>query len=274
MAGRPLRRLRMNPLVGWENTSGFSSTKDVLPEYAPLLIPGAEAKYAQVYTKVDLPIVVALRPIRSDGSGRKSTNETEKDEEVARRLNALVLSVALPPRERAKDRLGGLSLGLRGHYDRGTPFTAFTLLHRIGDTEGLHYLYDAAEKDAKVKSAMKAVDRALDKMEGASGLHLFYNRDEYERLFVEYWAEVFSRGVDTAAGRLGALVHEQALNDLFAKYLLTGRVAYDPVNPPSQLKGEHQYRMALAKGLPVIFEAWAKEIKANLPLVMNVGGMI
>ena len=261
---------RRNPLVGWENTSGFSSTKDVLPEYAPLLIPTAEAKYALVYSKVDLPIVVTLRPERS-GGGRVDTYETEKDEEVARRLNALVLSVALPSRNR---RLQGLSLGLRGHYDRGTPFTAFTLLHRIGDTEGLSYLYYAAEKDAKVKSAMKAVDRALDKMEGAQGLHLFYNRDEYENLFETYWATVFSRGVDTAAGRLGALVHEQALNDLFAKYLLTGRVAYDPVNPPSQLQGEHQYRMALAKGLPMILEAWAKEIKANLPLVMNVGGLI
>ena len=65
MAGRPLRRLReaamMNPLVGWEDLSGLTARQALEPD-VPLVAAGAKAKYAEVYTRVGLPLAVVLHP--------------------------------------------------------------------------------------------------------------------------------------------------------------------------------------------------------------------
>jgi hypothetical protein len=223
-------------------------------------MPNAQQKYAQVYNKVDLPLVVALRGrTRSSTSSTMSSDSPEADQELAERLNALVLAVALTTRADQK-RIG---------FKVSSPYTPFMLLHRLGDAilDGL--AHDLARKDRSVRVAMRRVDATLKKWNEPPLFdhedHWYYDSGDTK--------SYLGAGIDTAAGRAGELDHSQGLSDLFAKYLLTGRIAYDPVNPPEEDRGVQEFRHEFARALPIVLPAMVMELRRRLPLVVNVGGV-
>jgi len=258
MAGRPLRRLRnalrLNPLVGWEDTSGRTS-RDALEPHVPLVQKGAEARYAEVYNKVNLPIAVVLRPpdwFNGAPFGTRPTTDKERrewntDQAVANKLSSILLVVAVGAREsRPFYTQEGQA---RGQRLRETPFTPFTLLHRLSDESQPSYVF-TPEMERISRSYQDARYKLIGFAEDIAGLRLL------------------SRGVDTAAGRMGILADVES--DLFAKYLLTGRIAYSPADPPSESKEERAYRNLFAKALPPLFQAWEKSLREKAPLVFYI----
>lgn len=262
MAGRPLRRLRnslrLNPLVGWEDTSGLNAATALEP-YVPLVKQGSEDTYKKVYTRVDLPIAVAIRP--PGWNGRKNRAQLlqnqEQDLALAERLGAVLLVTTVSARTKG-ERWYSADNQRRGSSDRLSPFTPFVLLHRLGD--GLNgesvlspwrSLHPHLAEIAEDLSALRRLERS------AVGVD-----DEVE-------TAILSRGVDTAAGRVGVLGTD-VLSDIFAKWLLTGRIAYDPVHPPSDTKQEQRYRDFLAAFLPRLMHAWRDYLANNLPMVVYV----
>jgi len=249
--------VRRNPLVGWEDSSGLTRAGTNTAQI-PLLMPNAQQKYAQVYNNVDLPIVVAIRGLDRRSSGSTRSDSPEADRELAERLNALVLAVALTTRAHQK------GIG----FKVSSPYTPFMLLHRLGDSILARLAYDLARKDPWVRVAMRRVDATLKKWEEPP---LFDHEDHW------YYDSGDTRsylgaGIDTAAGRAGELDHSQGLSDLFAKYLLTGRIAYDPVNPPEEDRGVQEFRHEFARALPIVLPAMVEELRSRLPLVVNIGG--
>ena len=242
MAGRPLRRLRnalrLNPLVGWEDESEYS-TSTVSEPYAPLVQKGARDRYAEVYNKVDLPLSVLIR------SGRRG-GQRSWDSEMAAATSSILLVVAADPRgagpfyREAEQR--------RGSSDRVAPFTPFVLLHRLADV---------SVESSKIRPSLAPFLLAYENAYARTGMQ---KRPAPER------ARFLSRGVDTAAGRMGVLTVD-FVSDLFAKYLLTGRIAYSPNVPPSESEKEQEYRETLAHTLPRMFKAWEEALRDSVPSV-------
>lgn len=85
-----------------------------------------------------------------------------------------------------------------------------------------------------------------------------------------------SRGVDTAAGRMG-VIHNDYLSDLWAKWLLTGRLAYSATNPPPDENlyeddpgAEARVRNMVAEYAPQIFRSWYEYLMENKPMVFDI----
>jgi len=257
MAGRPLRRLRnallQNPLVGWEDTSGRTS-RDALEPYVPLVQKGAEARYAEVYNKVNLPISVVLRPpgwfngtpFGTRPKTEKQQIERDTDQAVAHRLSSILLVVVVNKRQSSP--FYTQEEHKRGQTSRETPFTPFTLLHRLADESQPSYVF-TPEMQRISRDYQSARNKLLDRA-------------------VPFYGIISSRGVDTAAGRMGVLTDVES--DLFAKYLLTGRIAYSPTDPPSESKEEREYRSLFAKALPPLFRAWEKSLREKAPIVFYI----
>ena len=247
MAGRPLRRLRnalrLNPLVGWEDASGMSSREAIEPR-APLVKAGAREKYAEVYTRVGLPLAVFIH--RDDGFMRENR---ALDEMLAKRLNAVVLSVTVQQRTgrpfytRPEER--------RGSPVRTSPYSPFVLLHRMGDNLRGTVIANASRMEEELRDAAYRWTWARE---------VESDREE---------AALLSRGVDTSAGRMGVLGADY-LSDLWAKWLLTGRVAYSPTEPPPESPEEARFRSKVAEYAPQIFRVWYDYLDRNRPMVINV----
>jgi hypothetical protein len=84
---------------------------------------------------------------------------------------------------------------------------------------------------------------------------------------------LYSSGVDTLAGRNGWFTSwQEATSDLWAKYLLTGKIAYDPEAPPldgSPLgptweEKELWARKDYARGLHHYFPKWLEAAKGSV----------
>ena len=252
------RKSRENPLVGWVDESGRTAS-DAWEPMVVLVKPGAKEKFAAIYNSVDLPLAVVLRP-------EGWTPGAAPDVELARKLDAILLVLTVIPRGPTPHYA---ELGQeRGSFERVTPYTPFVVLHRLGD----------------VLSRMQNVDSRLD-----MAISMLAEIDELFAVTVPYvdargrqrlrpwWyhptempdaVPVMSRGVDTAAGRMGVLFDVPA--DLFAKWLLTGRVAYSATNPPPQSPEEADYRNAVAEYMPQIFRLWSAYLRDNIPAVYNV----
>jgi len=241
MAGRPLRRLRnmlrLNPLVGWEDLSGMSPAKAWEP-LAALVKPGAEAKYAEVYNRVGLPLAVVLHP-RLVATRAQQVESTQ----IAKRLNAIVLSVTVG--ERARKPYYATPHQRRGSVFRISPYTPFVLLHRLGDM--------MADEAGRPRPGLLAVKEMKEELNDAQ----------------QEWGGNLSRGVDTAAGRMG-VISEDYLSDLWAKWLLTGRVAYSATTPPPESAEEANFRNMVAEYAPQIFRIWYDYLDRNRPMVINV----
>ena len=248
MAGRPLRRLRnalrLNPLVGWEDTSGRTS-RDAFEPQVPLLQKGAKERYAEVYNKVGLPISVLLKKGRTED--RDTSGEGAWDLAVATSSILLVIPIS----ERDRGPLYREAGQQRGSSDRVAPFTPFMLLHRLAD---------ASIESRGVRPLLAPFFVAYENAYARTGMR---NRPAPER------ARFLSRGVDTAAGRMGVLT-EDFVSDLFAKYLLTGRIAYSPNVPPSESEKEQEYREILAHTLPRMFKVWEEALRDSVPSIVQI----
>ena len=234
--------LRRNPLVGWEDRSGLTS-KQAQEPYALLLQPGAKERYAEVYNRVGLPLAVDLSP-EYTYLGLRPRKVAYQAQEHAKRVNAIVLSVSVPAREgSAFYRRHGEA---RGDMTRTSPYTPFVLLHRLGD----------ALRNINIPECShltKALDSAESNYDGN-----------------------MSRGVDTAAGRMG-VVHNDHLSDLWAKWLLTGRLAYSATNPPPDENlndddpgAEARFRNMVAEYAPQIFRSWYEYLMKKKPMVIDI----
>lgn len=212
MAGRPLRRLRnalrLNPLVGWEDMSGMSPATAWEP-LAALVKPGAEAKYAEVYNRVGLPLAVVLEWGGNLSRSTRFLAQQAESTQIAKRLNAIVLSIPINKREHKP--YYATPHQRRGSMFRISPYTPFVLLHRLGDM--------MADEVWRPRPGLLAVKEMQEELNDAQ----------------QEWGGNLSRGVDTAAGRMGVLGRDY-LSDLWAKWLLTGRVAYSPTNPPPRVR--------------------------------------
>ena len=128
--------------------------------------------------------------------------------------------------------------------------------------------YDLARKDDSIRVAMRRVDATLKKW----NLPPLFDQEEHHYYDDGETDSELGEGIDTAAGRAGQLDHSQGLSDLFAKYLLTGRIAYDPVHPPPMDRGVKEFRLEFARALPVVLPAMVDELRRRIPLVVNIGG--
>ena len=303
MAGRPLRRERAlaamnNPLTGWEDTSGMtaSTARQIL---VPLVKPGARETFEHGYRNVPVPIAFALRPRSWRGSlaeryveqnldtagGRaaqpnrvrqyggeerilRGLAEHAVDVALANKLNSLL--IVMPIGERPKiPLLDPMGLGKRGSTDRLSPFTVFVVLHRLGDrmSAELEDFTSDVPRDAEAlrlhKERRRAESELLTSLAAASG-----DQNEAEDLAETV---IYSRGVDTTAGRMG-VAGVDYMSDLFAKYLLTGKVAYDPVNPPPIYPGEAKFRQELARIALPLFQRYVHILNSRIPRVVYDGG--
>ena len=262
MAGRPLRQLRnsllRNPLVGWEDLSGMSPRQAREPLMV-LVKPGAEARYAEVYNRVGLPLAVVLHPAGSypwfgpepDQQAQadaafehRLAEEVAAEKQTAKRLNAIVLSVTVEGRLSAP--YYATPDQRRGSTERFSPHTPFVLLHRLGDV--------------LMRGGRTAASKMVTELRREAR-----RRANKKRRRIDY----LSRGVDTAAGRMG-VIDEDYLSDLWAKWLITGRVAYSPTNPPPESAEEANFRNMLAEYAPQIFRIWHDYLMQAIPVVIHL----
>ena len=225
-----------------------------------LVKPGAEAKYAEVYNRVGLPLAVALHPdnpypdfaeepdrkAKVDAWGQARTRRIVADEQMAKRLNAIVLSTAV--KGRGSEPFYASPQQQRGSTDRLSPYTPFVLLHRLGD------VLMRGGTDSTAAKMIAELGRAARRWE----------RNGKRRLLV-----YLSRGVDTAAGRMG-VIDDDYLSDLWAKWLITGRVAYSPTNPPPESEEEANFRNMVAEYAPELFRLWYDYLDRNRPMVITI----
>ena len=277
MAGRPLRRARAltamnNPLTGWEDTSGMTAGT-ALQMLVPLVKPGARETFEHGYRNVPVPIAVALRPYAWGSNGvfagedraRQGMAERAEDLALANKLNSLLIVMPIDERN-AAGKIYRAS-GKRGSVNRISPFTLFVILHRLGDrlaTDQFDRISNVLPRDPEALRLLMELQRAENDLRDS----LIVGEDE-AGIDAEDLAEkvIYSRGVDTAAGRLGA-AGQDYMSDLFAKYLLTGKVAYDPVNPPPIYPGEAKFRQTVARVALPLFQRYVHILNSSIPRVI------
>ena len=141
-------------------------------------------------------------------------------------------------------RIAGFLSVLGSSTERISPYTPFVLLHRLGDV------------------LMRGGRTAASKMVTELG------RESRRQPYMMRLGRL-GRGVDTAAGRMG-VIDEDYLSDLWAKWLITGRVAYSPTNPPPESAEEANFRNMLAEYAPQIFRIWHDYLDRNRPMVITI----
>lgn len=223
---------RFNPLVHFERITPSSSpmsASTVWPPYRLLLQDHAEDRFREIYNAVDLRIAVFVidpRVGRGDASENAEMAEaTKKAEQTLRTKRAIGLFV--------KPDMYGENAFIYAPDRKGTPskvspMTPFVLLHRMFDmcfVSIKHSMEPFTAKPARVIDQTATLNKlrryAWKLNECAQALS-----DEMRS--ARRAAEAASAGVDTAAGRAGVLSPTDVASDLFAKWCLTGRVAYAP----------------------------------------------
>lgn len=281
MLRTPRLNPRRNPLVGWEDTSGLVPARALEPKMV-LVKPGAEQAYALKFAAVKLPIAVAIRPPGwgYDKKHRRVNEHHARDQALAEALDAVLLVVVMHERK-VGEKFYQLSGQVRGSSERSSLFTPFQLLHKLGDSlrtdsgsalfsprlpGGMHWLREP--KDPRLAEAGLMFSRldsaARDRHQYPDGM------SDSETSALE--ARRLSRGVDTAAGRMG-VIGADYMSDLFAKWLLTGRVAYSATDPAPQSEEERTFRTMVADYAPKIFNIFLKYLQETAPSVTDVSGL-
>lgn len=233
---------KSNPLVGYSKPQQITF-RDVGRMDTPLLSPHAERRFGELLAKVpfNLHIVVSHPSTRAYDSKEAWYRRTlrEKGEETGT-FYAVVYPV---PRSEDGDNAPKWST------ERLAPLTPFMILHRIFDQS---ILDGFAEQDV--------IDDAFQLLpEEHKALSPQAKRGYDVNSFV-------NSGVDTAAGRHKALSDDtQVLADLFAKWCMTGRLAFNPRAIPDSwpadstekdnqiLAGWHQRRLDVEPVILSIF---------------------
>lgn len=190
----------------------------ITPEDEPLLQDRAKQLAAQGYT-----VLLLAMPIEQYlGEGTLPPGSSEADRAFARERARTLLQ--LP----------------RGEFRKVSPMTPFTLLHRMGDE-------------------MRKLWWSSMLMEDVTHLYATWSNGFMSDSGLKTLADelVFgSVGVNTLAGRSGLLRIPETISDLWAKYVLTGRIEFDPEAKP---KGrdwrpvEQEVRSDMHKALHRVF---------------------
>jgi len=225
--------LHENPLVGWKSNEVRPS--NVHSIYHILLGPRAEEYYENAFRNVPFDVhVILLLPGQMEGR--------EKEIRAAVAANQIVLATHL---EMPVD----FDAGKKYEQYRFARFTPFVLLHRLFDE-----VYNTTLSEEKRALATRFNDMGRNVFWGrylgwGSPAEHDVSEDDLNVWFpghphnsAKAWMRCASLGVDTAAGRNDACLNgEQALADLFAKYCLTGKVAFDPyILPPGVSREEFE----------------------------------
>jgi hypothetical protein len=247
MASQPSRRSREaargNPLVDYINNSKL--TPKTAWEYdVPLLIPQAREKMAKAYRKMATNIVVYYGPNPPTPAHQRQLQDAAFDQDA---ILLVLLSFARDPRD---PPFYLDSSQRRGSAFRTTPMTPFTLLHRLGDAVQDKYL------DTYKKPLAEPLEEEVAKL---------INKNSEMPAWYEQGNKAYA-GIDTAAGRLGALQDwEQGLSDLFAKFLLTGEVAYKP--PETEWPFLQEYYEKIRSQLPAYIAKMTKYLRPGAVFV-------
>ena len=197
----------LNPLMGWEHVGEPFAPEEIDRASRPLFSPNAPRVYAEKLKSTILPIYVLI--------GRPTSEAWEVANREAARGNTVLwlqetLSSFLLRIGISADEVNERMANKAGEIDRVSPMTPFTLLHRMGDTIGVIRKKDVLD-----------ICRMLERW------RYWENPISDEGMKAD--DQMFSTGVNTLAGRKGYFTSpREALSDLWAKYLLTGRIDYDP----------------------------------------------
>lgn len=207
-----MRRRVGNPLVGFERPEGMS-WRDVPAPEAPLWAPNAETRFREVLRNVPFDLtVLVVRPGTSEAV-RQEVHRTVA--QLRPEGEALGVFYAVTG---SASRIQALSSDLpKWDEERISPMTPFVVLHRI---------YDVIDQTFPEENFSDDLDEDV-----------FYGTSRLIRDAASRTSRVCA-GVDTAAGRHQALADDvQAMADLFAKWCITGRVAFDPHVIPEPREG-------------------------------------
>jgi hypothetical protein len=202
--------MRSNPMIGWESVGIPFQPDEIDRATRPLFSPNAARVYTEKLKSVPLDLYVLVGKDTPDGAVRQHAEELAEAGNTVLWVDATFF-----------DLLGSGSREVlnrpRGAYSRISPMSPFTLLHRMGDI--------ISESRREETSSLTAPLQAI-KYKHFPGLPLPPAGSKPSVLFRH---RASSPGVDTEAGRNAWIpVPTEAVSELWAKYLLTGRIAYDP----------------------------------------------
>jgi hypothetical protein len=200
----------------------------------------------EAYAKVPTNIIVVYGPRPTHEKSRKNLAD------LALQHDAIVLHVWSSAKGAGARPYYADYLQKQGSSFRTTPFTPFALLHRLGDAildkwwdtnnKPMFYAFDKTQRDYH-EAANQMWERACDARNPAG----------MERARSLLYNEHKMAGINTAAGRLYAFDDwDQAMCDLFAKYLITGKIAYNP--PESLYPFVNKYYAEIAGHLPELIQ--------------------
>lgn len=240
-----MRRVR-NPLTDYIRDTERSAGSVARP-FRPLMTPRSSDFYTEKMKGVPFNLQILIGEDYEDEDD--SISLRERAEDLAERTGHHVAFIDI------NAAFASAGDEERGHPNRVSPYTPFTVLHRIFDS-----LFDGSGPSLAYllgpdcESAYGQLDWAIGEMEKQTGelreklvhpLRLLQGgsirRDVYRRLT--------SAGVGTAAGRIHAFDEpDQVIADLFALKALTGRWGYDPSALPDM------------SGLPYEVKSWSPEM--------------
>ena len=224
-------------LEGFERIGPLPRPSQVHPVSRSIYSPRADEVYAERLKTARLPLYIVLGG-KDPEDDRWLWNLERRAEEIAAQgytvllltmpLDKYVESVLLranPYRmmgeegrvkalKRAQELLDGADPSRKI-----SPMTPFSLLHRMGDEMHNNLRWSWPIQDILEPYALF--------------LHTYSRRSELELL------DLGSAGVNTWAGRNGLLRMPETVSDLWAKYVLTGRIDFDPKAPT---RNPHRYR--------------------------------
>lgn len=199
---------RLNPLVGFERPAGMS-WRDVRRTDVPLMTSNAEVRFREVLRNIPFNLSIAVVKRKYEPGVveypeittlRGELEKKGRQEKVFYAILAIMFGGVPVETENTK----------KWDPERTSPTTPFNVLHRLYeslpavfpdddlDLDGGPWIFDPGKSSAEIR----------------------------KRHWVLPW---FCSGVDTAAGRHHALDDAgQAIADLFAKWCLTGKIAFNP----------------------------------------------
>lgn len=217
-------------LEGFERIGPLPRPSQVHPVSRSIYSPRADEVYAERLKTARLPLYIVLGEKDPDDDHWLWNLERRAEEIAEQGYTVLLLTMPLdkyvesvllranPYRmmgeegrvkalKRAQELLDGADPARKI-----SPMTPFSLLHRMGDE-----MHNNLRWSWPIKDILEPYNLFI---------HTYSQRSESELL------DLGSAGVNTWAGRNGLLRMQETISDLWAKYVLTGRIDFDPKAPP------------------------------------------
>lgn len=210
-------RSKSNPLVGFHAPESVS-WREVQRYQVPLFAPNAQERYRVALERLPFNLVIVLREARQL-YGDETEPKEEREyidrlmEEGQRKGILFVVEDIYRKREDDADWEAP-----KWSPARMSPMTPFTILHRLFDE--MMELGVARDSERLLQMLGGKETFALAERVGYGDTKSVVRR-------------LVNSGVDTAAGRNEGLTDsDQVLADLFAKWCITGKIAFDPTKLP------------------------------------------